>query len=264
MIRSFKFEIGRNIKNIFISACMIMMLILFTYSDTISLINQYGKFKYGEWINILLNDTYTSIYGFSFVLLYFLISWNKKDENEMYILLRNKNRNRYYIKKYIRNILMIIAFMFWIIVCGFMIELFCGKMQNEMSITFQEYCKIYGYKIQKYIFLDNVILYFVLLITIMNFYFFLYDRLRSIPCVLCICGGGIFLLGATTLGAFGETLRNLSIFTLGRGFEVTNLSFSKRIGIFFVLNSMLVIVNFIGFQRRELQYAKGNKQYQIE
>ncbi|MBO8463974.1 MAG: hypothetical protein IAC13_08595 [Firmicutes bacterium] len=264
MIRNFKLEIERNIKSIFLSGCMIMLLVLFAYSDSISIIHQYGKFKWGEWTNILLNDTYTAIYGFSFVFLYLLIIWNRKKENEMYFLIRYKNRDDYYTQKYYKNILLIIIVMLWILVCGCMTEFFCSSIQNEMSTAFQKYCEVYGYSIRDYKLIESIVLYFLLFFTNMNVYFLYSDRIHSIPGVLCICGGGVFLLGGATLGAFGEQLRCMSIFTWGRGFEVMNIGFFIRIGIFVILNSILIFINFIGFRRRELRYEKGNKQYQTE
>lgn len=263
MIKNFKFEIEENIKSIFISNALIMLLIIFTYSDNVSLINQYGKLRYGEWINILLNDTYTSIYGFSFVFLYLLVTWNKQRENELYIMVRYESRIKYYMEKYITNIMLSIIFVLWIVLCGIVMELFCAQVQENMSITFQQYCIIYGYPIQSYSVVKSIVLYIILTITSVNFYFFLKDRFRSISIALCIFGGGIFLLAATTLGAFGERSKILSVFTWGREFETMKWSFFTRVVVLLVLNVVISVINLIGFQRRELKYAKGSKQYQV-
>lgn len=260
----------KDIKTIYIYAMYFIsaLVILFSLSYKLPYVTKNESFNYLEHILINLTDSYMAYYSFPFLLGFFLIMKNVRKQNIYYVLTRYESRNKYYFNLYIENLKGIIKYLLIIVILSLLSGFGNSKLFFEYSDSYYRYViesgdvKLYINILFAVFFI--IILYFLLLAIFLNLIFLLNHTKLSVGWMSFIFVIFIILNSITGLGAFGETLSQISIFSV-----LLKLSNSYLVNIFKVLigitiNAILICINFYIFNRREIIMPKGNKVYQNE
>lgn len=260
----------KDIKTLYIYIMYLIsaLVILFSLSYKIPYVSKYDSFNYLEHIIINLTDSYMAYYSFPFLLGFFLIMKNVRKQNIYYVMTRYENRSKYYLNLYVENLKEIIKYLVVIVILSLLSGFGNSKLFFEYSNSFYSYVVESGdVKLSINILFTVcfiIILYFLLLFTLLNLIFLLNHTKLSVGWISFIFVMFIILNAITSLGAFGESLSKISIFSVLLKLSTNYLGNFFKLLLGITLNSVLIYINFYIFNRREIIMPKGNKVYQNE
>lgn len=238
-------------------------------SQLLPLKHLYGEFHHGEMILIMLNDSYTGIFAFPFLLSFLLMVLTPREPNLFFLLTRFKSR-RAYIRAKLSSVFKHVLF-YYVCICLFSSIVGIGSSQfgTGISDATRAYADQYLlgtfatnsliWEMVKIALLQGALLFFFTMV-----YLVLNQANLSQVFAFIVYTMILTLNAGVALGFFGAALEPFSIYALAGSVYNGGLGFGLRWLILAGIDVALLVLYCGIFEKKDVVMPKGNKQYQNE